>query len=115
MDFQRFFNDPGDRDGSPPGEGLVGLLLLQHRKQEQFQEAADNLACLETDVNDYQRRVENAISAHMGLHELVTLVVHSPHLPVEEVWLCRLVPEHGPLTMTRVSQIQACAIMEVPF
>ncbi len=91
---------------------LTELLHLHHWKQERFQKAADNLAFLEEDLNGCQSRVEDAICSYMGLQHLYTLVIHSPHLPVEEVWLCRI-DTSGTLEMTVVTQIQACAINEI--
>ena len=96
-------------------ENLTTLLRLGHEKQRQFQEAADSLARLEGDLDEYQKRIETAIASYMDLHDLNTLILHSPYLPVEEVWLCRLPYKSESLTMTRVPQAQACAIKEVPF
>lgn len=107
MEFTRFFNEEG--------KDLEVLLHRKHHKQDQFQKATDRLSELEEDLADHQGRIEDAITSYMKLHDLGILVLHSPHLPVEEVWLCKMSAVHGNVSMTRVAQIQACAIKETPF
>ena len=105
----RCFNDgKGEQE-----QDLVELLRLAFCRQDQFQDAADSLARLEKEIAKYQERIENAVLSYMGLQHLNTLVIRSPHLPVEEVWLCQV--RTDVLTMTRVRQVQACAIKETPF
>jgi len=106
----RCFNDGKEEQE----QDLVELLRLAFCKQDQFQDAADSLARLEKEIAEYQSRIEDAILNYMGLQYLSTLVIRSPHLPVGEVWLCQ-VDTAGTLEMTRVRQVQACAIKETPF
>ncbi len=95
------------------------LLACMARRQDRFQEQADQLAILEADLEAYRKVIEQSILAYMQVKKLSKLVIQDDSLSKGDVWVYQRASANprGEDTLSRylVKYVYAEDIGEIPF